>query len=94
MPAARCQRCCASAVPATSRRRWTRLWLRCAAVDRVCAMGVATLLTGVGDLPDGGRNETAAWVLYGVAGVVTVAWVGIARGTSCASCPEVDADAS
>ena len=48
-----------------------RVWLRCTAA-LVCAMGVATLLTAVSTYLMAVETETIAWVLYGLAGVVTV----------------------
>ncbi|CAN3129688.1 DUF2561 family protein [Mycobacterium sp. smrl_JER01] len=49
-----------------------RVWLRCTA-SLVCAMGVATLLIAVATYLMAVESDTVAWVLYGVAGVVTVA---------------------
>lgn len=53
-----------------------RLWLRSAA-SIACAMGVATLLISVATYLMAVDNDTPAWVLYGVAGVVTVGMVAI-----------------
>ncbi|MCK5751206.1 MAG: DUF2561 family protein, partial [Mycobacterium sp.] len=41
-------------------------------VAMMTAMGVATLLTGIATYLMAVETETIAWVLYGVAGVVTV----------------------
>ena len=46
-------------------------------VAMFCAMGVATLLTGVATYLMAVHTEVAAWVLYGLAGVVTVGMGGI-----------------
>ena len=53
-----------------------QVWLRCAAAI-VCAMGVATLLTAVSTYLMAVDSDTVAWVVYGVAGVVTVGMVAI-----------------
>ncbi len=53
-----------------------RLWLRCPA-SLACAMGAATLAIGVATYLMAVDTETAAWVLYGVAGVVTVGMAAI-----------------
>jgi hypothetical protein len=53
-----------------------RLWLRSAA-SIGCAMGVATLLISSATYLMAVDSDTAAWVLYGVAGVVTVGMVAI-----------------
>ncbi|PRC47636.1 DUF2561 domain-containing protein, partial [Mycobacterium sp. ITM-2017-0098] len=53
-----------------------RLWLRNAA-SIGSAMGVATLLISVATYLMAVDNDTAAWVIYGVAGVVTVGMVAI-----------------
>ena len=53
-----------------------QLWLRCA-VAIACAMGVATLAIGVATYLMAVDNNTAAWVLYGLAGLVTVAMPAI-----------------
>lgn len=67
-PLPRSQRTPAAAVsPVTD-----RVWLRCTA-SLVCAMGVATLLIAVATYLMAVESDTVAWVLYGVAGVVTVA---------------------
>ena len=49
-----------------------QLWLRCAVVI-ACAMGVATLAIGVATYLMASDNNTAAWILYGLAGLVTLA---------------------
>ena len=49
-----------------------RLWLRCAVVI-ACAMGVALLAVGIATYLMAAGHDTAAWVAYGVAGLVTVA---------------------
>ena len=49
-----------------------QLWLRCAVVI-ACAMGVATLAIGVATYLMASDNDTAAWILYGLAGLVTLA---------------------
>jgi hypothetical protein len=53
-----------------------QLWVRCAA-SIACAMGVATLLIGVSSYLMAVDTDVAAWVTYGVAGVVTVAMAAI-----------------
>lgn len=53
-----------------------RLWLRNTA-SIGCAMGAATLLISVATYLMAVDNGTPAWVLYGVAGVVTVGMVAI-----------------
>jgi len=53
-----------------------QLGLRCAA-SIGCAMGVATLLIGVGTYLMAIEDDVVAWVLFGVAGVVTVGMVAI-----------------
>jgi hypothetical protein len=53
-----------------------RLWLRNTA-SIGCAMGAATLLVSVATYLMAVDNDTTAWVLYGVAGVVTVGMVAI-----------------
>ncbi len=53
-----------------------QVWLRCAA-GIGCAMGVATLLTAVSTYLMAVDSDTVAWVLLGVAVVVTVAMVAI-----------------
>ena len=53
-----------------------RLWLRCAA-GIAGAMGVATLLTAVSTYLMAVGSDTVAWVLYGLAGVVTLAMLAI-----------------
>ncbi|MGB7506894.1 MAG: DUF2561 family protein, partial [Mycobacterium sp.] len=53
-----------------------QVWLRCAA-GIACAMGVATLLTAVSTYLMAVDSYTVAWVLLGVAAVVTVAMVAI-----------------
>ena len=52
------------------------LWLRCAA-GIACAMGVATLLTAVSTYLMAVGTDTAAWVLYVIAGMVTVSMAAI-----------------
>jgi len=53
-----------------------QLWLR-SAVAIASAMGVATLLTGVSTYLMAVASDTVAWVLYGLAGVITVGMVAI-----------------
>jgi hypothetical protein len=53
-----------------------QLGLRCAA-SIGCAMGVATLLIGVGTYLMAIENDVVAWVLLGAAGVVTVGMIAI-----------------
>ncbi|CAA0131372.1 putative protein [Mycolicibacterium vanbaalenii] len=53
-----------------------RVWLRCTAA-LVCAMGVATLLTAVSTYLMAVDTDTVAWVVYGVAGAVTLAMLAI-----------------
>ncbi len=53
-----------------------QLWLRCAA-GIAGAMGVATLLTAVSTYLMAVGSDTVAWVLYGLAGVVTLAMLAI-----------------
>lgn len=53
-----------------------QVWLRCAA-GIGCSMGVATLLTAVSTYLMAVDNDTVAWVLYGVAGAVTLGMAGI-----------------
>lgn len=53
-----------------------QLWLRCAA-GIACAMGVAMLLTAVSTYLVASGSDTAAWVLYTIAGVVTLGMVAI-----------------
>lgn len=53
-----------------------RLWLRSAA-SLGTAIGAATLLVAVATYLMAVDSDTAAWVLYGVAGVVTVGMVAI-----------------
>jgi hypothetical protein len=53
-----------------------RLWLRCTA-GLASAMGVATLLTSVGTYLMAVDSDTVAWVLLGVAGVITVGMAAI-----------------
>lgn len=54
-----------------------RVWLRFTAA-LVCAMGVATLLTAVSTYLMAVGSDTAAWILYGFAGAVTLAMAAIA----------------
>ncbi|HET9541361.1 MAG TPA: DUF2561 family protein [Candidatus Limnocylindria bacterium] len=54
-----------------------QLWLRCA-VAIACAMGVATLAIGVATYLMASDNNTAAWILYGLAGLVTLAMPALA----------------
>ena len=49
-----------------------QVWLRCTAIV-VGAMGAALTLIGVGTYLLVSDHDTAAWILYGLAGVVTVA---------------------
>ncbi len=53
-----------------------RLWLR-SAVGIASAMGVATLLTAVSTYLMAVDSDTVAWVLYGLAGVITLGMVAI-----------------
>ncbi|OAN27375.1 DUF2561 family protein [Mycolicibacterium iranicum] len=53
-----------------------RLWLRNTAA-LVCAMGAATLFVSVATYLMAIDNDTISWVLYGVAGVVTVGMAAI-----------------
>ena len=53
-----------------------QLWLRCAVVI-ACAMGVATLAIGVATYLMASDNDTAAWIVYGLAGLVTLAMPAI-----------------
>ncbi|HEY9264931.1 MAG TPA: DUF2561 family protein [Mycobacterium sp.] len=53
-----------------------QLWLR-SAVAIASAMGVATLLTAVSTYLMAVASDTVAWVLYGLAGVITVGMVAI-----------------
>lgn len=53
-----------------------RLWLRTAA-GIASAMGVATLLTAVSTYLMAVDSDTVAWVLYGLAGVITLGMVAI-----------------
>jgi Protein of unknown function (DUF2561) len=53
-----------------------RLWLRNTA-SIGCAMGASTLLISVATYLMAVDNDTTAWVLYGVAGVVTAGMVAI-----------------
>lgn len=53
-----------------------RLWLR-SATSIACAMGVATLLISAATYLMAVDSVTAAWVLYGIAGVVTIAMIAI-----------------
>jgi hypothetical protein len=53
-----------------------RLWLRSAA-SIGCAMGASTLLISAATYLMAVDSDTAAWVLYGVAGVITVGMVAI-----------------
>ncbi|MCH9669559.1 MAG: DUF2561 family protein [Actinomycetia bacterium] len=48
-----------------------QVWLRCA-VGIACAMGLATLLTSVSTYLAAVGSDAVAWVLYGIAGVVTL----------------------
>lgn len=53
-----------------------QLWLRCAA-GIACAMGIATLLTAVSTYLMAVGSDTVAWVLYCIAGVVTLGMAAI-----------------
>ena len=53
-----------------------QLWLRCAVVI-ACAMGIATLAIGVATYLMASDNNTAAWILYVLAGLVTLAMPAI-----------------
>jgi hypothetical protein len=53
-----------------------RLWLR-SATSIGCAMGVSTLLISAATYLMAVDSDTAAWVVYGVAGVVTAAMIAI-----------------
>lgn len=53
-----------------------QLWLRCSA-GIACATGVATLLTAVSTYLMAVDSDTVAWVLYGVAGAVTLGMAAI-----------------
>lgn len=53
-----------------------QLWLR-SAVAIASAMGVATLLTAVSTYLMAVASDTVAWVLYGLAGVITLGMVAI-----------------
>ncbi len=53
-----------------------QLWLRCS-VGIGCAMGVATLLTAVSTYVMAVDSDVVAWVLYGIAGAVTLGMAGI-----------------
>lgn len=53
-----------------------RVWLRCA-VALAGAMGVATLLSAVSTYLMAVDSDTVAWVLYGLAGVVTLGMAAI-----------------
>jgi hypothetical protein len=63
--------------PATSRVGFPtaavdQVWLRCSAAT-AAAIGAATTLVAVGTYLMATEQDTTAWVLYGVAGLVTVA---------------------
>ncbi|MGX9792237.1 DUF2561 family protein [Mycobacterium sp. MMS18-G62] len=49
-----------------------QLWLRCAVII-ACAMGVATIAIGVATYLMAVDSNTASWVLYGLAALITVA---------------------
>ncbi len=49
-----------------------RLWLRCAVVI-ACAMGVALLAVGIATYLMAAGHDTAAWIVYVAAGLVTLA---------------------
>lgn len=53
-----------------------QVWLRCAAAI-ACAMGVATLLTAVSTYLMAVDTDVVAWLLYGLAGVVTLGMAAI-----------------
>lgn len=63
-------------LPGPSRSAIDRIWLRCAA-GIACAMGVGTLLTAVSTYLMAVGSDTVAWVLYVIAGMVTVSMVAI-----------------
>ena len=53
-----------------------QLWLRCAVVI-ACAMGVALLAIGIATYLMAADHDAAAWALYAIAGLVTVAMPAI-----------------
>ena len=53
-----------------------QLWLRCAVVI-ACAIGIAMLAIGVAAYLMASDNDTAAWIVYVLAGLVTLAMAAI-----------------
>lgn len=53
-----------------------QLWLRCAVVI-ACAIGIAMLAIGVATYLMASDNDTAAWIVYVLAGLVTLAMAAI-----------------